>query len=258
VGIRLRMSVLILRCLLVSALAVGIPLSVLGQTTSQSPPAQTSPEQTSPSQTSPTQASPNQDTQAPGPPAQGPAAAILHAQGGVWVNGSEARDSTAIFSGDLLETKPGFSATLNLDGSELLLAPETVAKFDGDSLELDHGSVAVGTSKSFKVEVKCLTATPALSAWTQYEVSDLTGAVQVVARKSDVRSSTARKPRQRNQSEMDRGGRSGRGRFDLASDPQQRRAEQRKPVVAVNLLATQNAQPQRRIPPINPAAYLCC
>jgi len=180
------MSVLILRCLLVSALAVGIPLSVLGQTTSQSPPAQTSPEQTSPSQTSPTQASPNQDTQAPGPPAQGPAAAILHAQGGVWVNGSEARDSTAIFSGDLLETKPGFSATLNLDGSELLLAPETVAKFDGDSLELDHGSVAVGTSKSFKVEVKCLTATPALSAWTQYEVSDLTGAVQVVARKSDV------------------------------------------------------------------------
>jgi ferric-dicitrate binding protein FerR (iron transport regulator) len=102
------------------------------------------------------------------------------------VNGSEARDSTAIFSGDLLETKPGFSATLNLDGSEILLAPEAVAKFNGDSLELDHGSVSVGTSKSFKVKVKCITVVPALSEWTQYEVSDLNGTVQVAARKGDV------------------------------------------------------------------------
>jgi hypothetical protein len=139
-------------------MVVVTPLSLLGQSPSQNPPQESS--------------------QAP--------SAILHTQGGVWVNGSEARDSTAIFAGDLVETKPGFSATLNLDGSEVLLAPEAIAKFGGDVLALDHGSVSVGTSKSFKVQVKCLTVEPLSSAWTQYEVSDLTGSVQVVAHKNDV------------------------------------------------------------------------
>jgi hypothetical protein len=111
---------------------------------------------------------------------------ILHTQGGVWVNGAEARDSTAIFAGDLLETKPGFSATLNLDGSEILLTPESIAKFEGNSLDLDHGAVSVGTSKEFKVKVNCITVAPASSGWTQYEVSDLTGTLQAIAHKNDV------------------------------------------------------------------------
>jgi len=112
--------------------------------------------------------------------------AILHTQGGVWVNGEEARDATAIIPGDVLETKTGFSATLNLDGSEVLIQQEAVAKFDGDLLELDHGSVAVGTSKGFKVRVNCMTVVPVLNEWTQYEVSDVSGTVQVAARKRDV------------------------------------------------------------------------
>jgi hypothetical protein len=195
------MGVSILRCLLSWALVVAVPLSLLGQSTPQGNPAQTAPAQSSagqspsgqssagqaaPAPAPTTQGSPTQETTAPGPPAQGPAGAILHTQGGVWVNGNEARDSTAIFPGDLLETKPGFSATLNLDGSEVLLAPETVAKFTGDTLEVDYGGVSIGTSKSFKVRVKCITVVPALNAWTQYEVNDLTGTVQVTARKGDV------------------------------------------------------------------------
>lgn len=102
------------------------------------------------------------------------------------MNGSEARDSTAVFAGDLIETKPGFSATLNLEGSEILLAPEAVSKFNGDSLEMDHGSVSVGTSKSFKLEVKCITVVPVSSEWTQFEVSDVNGTVRVAAHKKDV------------------------------------------------------------------------
>ena len=123
---------------------------------------------------------------APPLPLQGTPAAILHTQGGVWVNGSEARDSTAVFSGDIIETKPNFSATLNLDGSEVLLAPESVVKFDADSMELDHGSVSIGTSKAFKVRVNCIVVVPASSEWTQYEVGNVTGTVQVAARKHDV------------------------------------------------------------------------
>jgi hypothetical protein len=114
------------------------------------------------------------------------ASAILHTQGGVWVNGYEAKDSSAVFPGDVVETKPGSPATLNLDGATVLIQPESVAKLQTNLLELDHGGVAVGTSKSFKVKVKCLTVTPVSNDWTQYEVSDVNGNIQVAARKNDV------------------------------------------------------------------------
>jgi ribosomal 50S subunit-recycling heat shock protein len=116
----------------------------------------------------------------------GQTAAILHAQGGVWVNGYEARDSSAVFPGDLLETKPGFSANLTLDGSTVLIQPETVGKLQEGLFELDHGGVSVGTSKSFKVRVNCITVVPVLNEWTQYDVTDVNGTVQVAARKNDV------------------------------------------------------------------------
>jgi hypothetical protein len=118
--------------------------------------------------------------------AQGQPGAILHTQGGVWVNGAEARDSSAVFAGDLVETKTGFSASLSLDGSTVLIGPESVTKFQGDFLELDHGSVSVGTSKSFRVKVNCIFVVPVLNEWTQYEVTDINGRVDVAARKLDV------------------------------------------------------------------------
>jgi hypothetical protein len=145
------MRVSILRGFLCWAMLVTVPLSLLGQT---------------------------------GPGQTG--GAILHTQGGVWVNGYEARDSSAIFPGDLLETKPGASANLSLEGSTVLIQPESVAKLETDLLVLEHGGVFVGTSKSFKVRVNCITVVPVLNEWTQYEVTDLNGSVQVAARKDDV------------------------------------------------------------------------
>ena len=133
------MRVSILRCFICWAMLVIVPVSLLGQT-----------EQ---GQT-------------------GAAAAILHTQGGVWINGYEARDASAVFPGDLVETKPGSSANLSLDGSTVLIQPESVAKLEANLLELDHGSVSVGTSKSFKVRVNCITVVPVLSEWTQYEVNN--------------------------------------------------------------------------------------
>ncbi|HTW31158.1 MAG TPA: hypothetical protein VMD76_05740 [Candidatus Sulfotelmatobacter sp.] len=112
--------------------------------------------------------------------------AILHTQGGVWVNGSEAHDASAIFEGDVVETKPGSAANLSLEGTTVLLSPESVAKFEGDLLELDHGSVSVVTSKGFKVRVNCIRVIPVVNNWTEYVVSDLSGSVDVSAKKNDV------------------------------------------------------------------------
>lgn len=151
------MSVSVTRCIVCAILAMSVPVSLLGQTPS----------------------------------------AILHTQGGVWLNGYEAHDATAVFTGDLLETKPGFSATLNLEGSTIVIQPESIATLQDNLLALDHGSVSVTTSKTFKVRTSCLTVVPVSNTWTQYDVTDVNGTVQVAARKSDVnveRENMHRKP----------------------------------------------------------------
>ena len=117
---------------------------------------------------------------------EGPPGAILHTDGGVWVNGYEAHDSSAVFAGDVIETKVGSSANLTLEGSTVLLAPESVSKFQGDLLELDHGGVSVTTSRAFRVRVNCILVVPVLNQWTEYAVTDLNGTVDVSARKLDV------------------------------------------------------------------------
>lgn len=115
-----------------------------------------------------------------GPPA------MLHSKGGVWINGGESPESTAIFPGDSLETKTGSVANLDAGGSSVLIQPESLVKFNGDSLTLEHGSVLVITSTSMSVHVKCIKVVPLSVAWTQYQVTDLNGTVQVSAIKSDV------------------------------------------------------------------------
>ncbi|HEV2397390.1 MAG TPA: hypothetical protein VGS27_10655 [Candidatus Sulfotelmatobacter sp.] len=112
--------------------------------------------------------------------------AILHSDGGVWVNGYEARDSSAVFPGDIIETKPGATANLSVDGSTVLLAPESVGKYDNDLFELDHGVVSVVTNKIFKIRVNCIRVIPVVNDWTKYVVADLNGTVQVSAQKLDV------------------------------------------------------------------------
>jgi hypothetical protein len=144
------MSVSISRMIVAWALVVIVPVSLLGQT---------------PSATS---------------------SAILHTQGGVWVNNNEANDSAAIFSGDTVETKTGFSANLILEGSAAMMQPESVGTLKDNLLELDHGGVAVETSKIFKVRTHCITVVPVSDDFTQYEVTNVNGSVHVAARKKDV------------------------------------------------------------------------
>jgi len=113
-------------------------------------------------------------------------AAVVHTKGGVWVNGAEVADSTAIFAGDLLETKPGSVANLDAEGSSVLIQPQSVVKFQSNFLSLEHGSVSVGTSTSMSVHVNCIKVEPASNERTQYDVTDVAGIVQVAAHKNDV------------------------------------------------------------------------
>jgi len=112
--------------------------------------------------------------------------AILRSDGGVWVNGVEIAGSTALYPGDSLETKSGFVANIDAEGSSILIQSESVVKFEGTYLTLEHGSVSVGTSTSMSVQVNCLRVDPVAAERTQYDVIDLSGTVQVAAHKNDV------------------------------------------------------------------------
>ncbi|HEY6766803.1 MAG TPA: hypothetical protein VI386_18745 [Candidatus Sulfotelmatobacter sp.] len=112
--------------------------------------------------------------------------AMLRSKGGVWVNGTQARDSTAVFSGDVIETKSGFVANLDAEGSSVLIQSESIVSLGDNELTLDHGSVSVGSSTGMRVKVNCLTVIPVVNQWTQYDVTDVNGTVHVVAHKMDV------------------------------------------------------------------------
>lgn len=120
--------------------------------------------------------------------AQDTAAAILRNNGiGVQVNRNPAPASSALFSGDYIETQKNSVARIEASGSTADLNSETMLQFEGNELVLEHGSLSVNTSRAMRVKIGCLTVTPVNpEEWTHYDVVDLDGKVTVSALKSDV------------------------------------------------------------------------
>jgi hypothetical protein len=112
---------------------------------------------------------------------------LLYSDGGTWLNGSLAPAVTAVFPDSLVQTQLGHGARINMEGSNILISPETVMQFQGNELALDHGSLQLDTTQEMKVLIGCITVTPITSDRTQYDVTDLDGRVQVVASKNDVK-----------------------------------------------------------------------
>ncbi len=113
-------------------------------------------------------------------------AAILHNNGGVLINGSNAPETATIFPGDTIQVQNKSAARIEVTGSTIDLNSETVVQFESDEIHLDHGSVSVNTSRAFKVRVGCLIMTPVNMDWTRYDVTDTDSKVKVAALKSDV------------------------------------------------------------------------
>jgi hypothetical protein len=112
---------------------------------------------------------------------------LLHSDGGTWLNEVPATPVAAIFPDSLVETQAGHVARIDVEGSSVLIAPETMVQFQGHELVLDHGSLQLDTSREMEVMVGCITVSPISSARTEYEVTDGGGKVRVLATKSDVK-----------------------------------------------------------------------
>jgi hypothetical protein len=112
--------------------------------------------------------------------------AMLYGKGEVWLNGKSVPRSSAVFPGDLIQTQPESLATLDLSGSGVVVLQDSLVKFEGNAVSLEHGGVSVATSKGLVAIAREVTVTPASNTWTEFEVADSDGTVQVVAGKGDV------------------------------------------------------------------------
>jgi len=115
-------------------------------------------------------------------------AAMLYGsgKGTVWLNGRALPRSSAVFPGDLIQTQAESLATLDASGSGVIVLQDSLVKFEGNAVSVEHGRVSVATSKGMVALAREVTVTPASNTWTEFEVEDTNGTVQIVASKGDV------------------------------------------------------------------------
>jgi hypothetical protein len=113
-------------------------------------------------------------------------AAMLYAKGTAWLNGGTVPSSAAVFPGDLVQTKADSVADINAAGSSVMILPDSVVTFEGDSVAIDHGAVSVTTAKGLSTRAENLTVTPVSGGSARFDVNDVNGRVEIVARKGNV------------------------------------------------------------------------
>src|SRR5271157_4885191 len=114
------------------------------------------------------------------------ATAMLYTSGATWLNGSEVPKSAAVFTGDLLQTRSDSTASIQSNGSNVMVLADSLVKFEGPAVELEHGSVRVTTSRGLAARAGDVTVKPAANSWTEFQVTDVDGRVQIAAHKGDL------------------------------------------------------------------------
>ncbi len=113
-------------------------------------------------------------------------AAMLYANGAAWLNGSHVPNSSAIFAGDLVQTRSDSAANIHAPGSSITVLGDSLVKFEGASLNVEHGGVSVSTSKGVATTAGDVRVAPVSNAWTEFNVTDVDGTVRIAARKGDL------------------------------------------------------------------------
>src|ERR1035437_2765171 len=67
-----------------------------------------------------------------------------------------------------------------------MVLADSLVKFEGPAVELEHGAVRVTTSRGLAARAGDVTVKPAANTWTEFQVTDVDGRVQIAANKGDV------------------------------------------------------------------------
>jgi hypothetical protein len=95
---------------------------------------------------------------------------MLYTNGAAWLNGSEVPKSAAVFSGDMLQTRPDSTASIQSNGSSVMVLADSLVKFEEPAVELEHGAVRVTTSRGLAARAGDVTVKPAANTWTEFQV----------------------------------------------------------------------------------------
>ena len=113
-------------------------------------------------------------------------AAMFYSHGAALLNGNSIARSSAIFSGDLVQTNAHSVANINATGSTVLVLNDSLVRYEGSAVKLERGGLSISTSKLLGTRAGDVTVSPAASVWTEFEVRDVDGRVQIAARKGDL------------------------------------------------------------------------
>ncbi len=113
-------------------------------------------------------------------------AAMVYTHGAAWLNGAHVPTSSAIFSGDMLQTRSDSPANINAPGSSITVLGDSLVRFEGASLKVEHGGVSVSTSKGVATTAGDVRVAPVSNTWTEFNVTDVDGTVQIAARRGDL------------------------------------------------------------------------
>ena len=108
-------------------------------------------------------------------------AAMLYATNTVLLNGVGAERSSAIFSGDTIQTRADSAVTITTQGSTVVVGPSSLLVYQGNAVRLGSGLAMVTTEKSMKTQVQKLLVTPASEGRSSYRVVRGSGKVLIAA-----------------------------------------------------------------------------
>jgi hypothetical protein len=86
---------------------------------------------------------------------------MLYTNGPAWLNGSSVPKTSAIFSGDLVQTRSDSVANIKAPGTSVVVLSGSLVQLQGSAVKLEHGSVNVLTSNNMKAQVGGLKIVPA-------------------------------------------------------------------------------------------------
>jgi co-chaperonin GroES (HSP10) len=113
------------------------------------------------------------------------AKAIMYTHGQVQLNGSSSPTTMALFVGDAVHTGSDSAANITAEGSSVLVMPNSVLKFQGKTLDLEHGDVVVSTFQGLALKADEVTVAPSKDK-AKFEVAENQDTVVIAARKGDL------------------------------------------------------------------------
>lgn len=77
-------------------------------------------------------------------------------------------------------------AKINATGTTVLILNDSLVQYVDSAVRLEHGGVTISTSKLMATRAGSVTVSPAAGVWTEFEVRDVDGTVQIAARKGNL------------------------------------------------------------------------